>query len=283
MSPRSTPSRCLASAAFSSASGSTADHVGLAEDIETVRSWLAGSTRVVVLTGAGISTDSGIPDFRGPKGVWTTNPAAEKSAHISHYVADPEVRKRAWKSRSESTTWTAQPNVGHQALVDLERSGRLHVLLTQNIDGLHQAAGSSPELVVELHGTIREVMCLDCDDRAPMERALERVRAGEEDPPCRSCGGILKSATVSFGQALVPADLMRADAAARACDLLLAVGTTLGVHPAADVVPLAVAHGGRVVILNDARTEMDDLADVVLRASIAEVLPALVAGIPPLA
>jgi NAD-dependent deacetylase len=257
--------------------------VALADDIETVRGWIAAAPRIVVLTGAGISTDSGIPDFRGPKGVWTTNPAAEKSAHISHYVADPEVRKRAWKNRSKSTTWTAQPNVGHHALVDLERSGRLHTLLTQNIDGLHQAAGSSPDLVVELHGTVREVMCLDCDDRAPMERALERVRAGEEDPPCRSCGGILKSATVSFGQALVPDDLLRADAAARACDLLLAIGTTLGVHPAADVVPLAVAHGARVVILNDDRTEMDDLADVVLRASIAEVLPALVAGIPPLA
>lgn len=236
---------------------------------------------MVVLTGAGISTDSGIADFRGPKGLWTLDPAAEKASHIDNYVADPELRKRAWRTRTVALSAGPQPNAGHRALVELEQSGRLCALLTQNVDGLHQAAGSDPALVVEVHGTTREVMCLSCGERAPMERAIERVRAGEEDPPCRTCGGILKSATVSFGQSLVHEDLVRADAVARSCDLLLTLGTTLAVHPIADVVPLAVRAGARVVIVNDQPTEMDDLADVVLRAAIGELLPPLVAGLPP--
>src|SRR6185295_5825703 len=171
--------------------------------IQRVKGWIDGAGRVVVLTGAGISTESGIPDFRGPQGVWTKNPEAEKQATLQHYMADPDVRKRSWQSRLESPAWTAQPNSGHRALVDLEKRGNLDTLITQNVDGLHQKAGSSPALVVEIHGTMREVTCMACGERAPMERALARVRAGEEDPPCRSCGGILKSATISFGQGLV--------------------------------------------------------------------------------
>lgn len=252
------------------------------DDLDLVRGWLAEAERIVVLTGAGISTDSGIADFRGPNGLWTMDPAAEKAAHISHYVADPEVRKRAWRNRAAAGA-PPQPNAGHSALVALERSGRLLALVTQNVDGLHLAAGSDPTLVVEVHGTTREVACLSCDERAPMERAVARVRAGEEDPPCRSCGGMLKSATISFGQSLVPDDLQRAEGAARQCDLLLAVGSTLAVRPVADMVPLAVAAGAHVVILNDGPTAMDDLADVVLRGSISEVLPALVEGLPPAA
>jgi NAD-dependent deacetylase len=249
--------------------------------IEEVRRWVSSARRIAVLTGAGISTDSGIPDFRGPNGVWTKDPAAEKMATLDHYMGDPEVRKRAWRNRDGSPAWTAQPNPGHRALVDLERSGRVLALVTQNVDGLHQAAGSDPESVVEVHGTIREVMCMSCDERAPMERALARVRAGEEDPPCRSCGGILKSATISFGQNLVPEDLMRADRAARECDLLLAVGTTLTVYPVADMVPVAAMSGSRVVIVNAEPTAMDDIADAVLSGSISEILPALVDGLSP--
>ncbi len=237
---------------------------------------------MVVLTGAGISTDSGIPDFRGPSGIWTKDPAAEKSAHVDHYLADPEVRQRAWRSRAASPAWTATPNAGHRALVDLERSGRLSCLITQNIDGLHQAAGSDPALVVEVHGTLREAACLACGDRMPMERALERVAQGEDDPPCRRCGGILKAATISFGQNLVPGDLERADEAARSCDLLLAVGSTLSVYPIAGVVPLAAASGAQIVIVNADPTALDHLARVVLAGSISEVLPAVVAGISPL-
>src|SRR5205085_1448474 len=191
-----------------------ADH-----DLDTLvrraRGWIAEAERVVVLTGAGISTESGIPDFRGPQGVWTKNPEAEKQATIQHYVADKDVRKRAWKSRLETFGQQREPNAGHLALVALEQRGKLDTLITQNVDGLHQAAGSSPGRVVEVHGTTREVVCLDCGERAPMERALARVRNGEEDPPGRSCGGILKAATISFGQGLVQEDIARADRAAR--------------------------------------------------------------------
>ena len=254
-----------------------------ADQLEVVRGWIRDARRIVVLTGAGISTDSGIRDFRGPNGLWTKDPQAEKSAHISHYLADPEIRKARWRSWVANADVRREPNDGHRAIVELERSGRLLALLTQNVDGLHQDAGSDPSLVVEVHGTTREVGCLECGERAPMERALDRVRAGEEDPPCRTCGGILKSATISFGQGLVVDDLRRADQAARSCDLLLALGTTLAVYPIAEVVPLAVSHGARVVIVNHERTEMDDLGAAVIRGSLSEVLPALVAGIPPLA
>jgi NAD-dependent deacetylase len=250
--------------------------------LDDARDRLAAAHRVVVLTGAGISTDSGLPDFRGPQGVWTKDPAAEKASHIDHYVSDPEVRRRAWRTRAASVARALEPNPGHRALVDLERSGRLACLITQNVDGLHQAAGTDPSLVVEVHGTMREAACLSCGDRMPMADTLSRVEAGEEDPACRLCGGILKSATISFGQSLVTEDLVRADAAARGCDLLLAVGSTLSVYPIAEVVPLAVAHGADLVIVNGEPTAMDDLADVVVRGSISEVLPAMVTGIPPL-
>jgi NAD-dependent deacetylase len=250
----------------------------LEQALAAARGFVDAARRIVVLTGAGISTDSGIPDFRGPQGLWTRNPAAEKMATIQHYVADPEVRKRAWRTRVESPIHDREPNDGHRALVALERRGVLDTLITQNVDGLHLKAGSSPERVVEIHGTAREVVCLDCGERAPMERALARVRAGEADPPCRSCGGILKSATISFGQGLVQRDLERAGTAARRCDLMLAVGTKLSVYPIAGVVPVAKEAGARVVILNAEPTEMDSLADVVLRGSISALLPRLLSA-----
>jgi NAD-dependent deacetylase len=251
------------------------------DEIEEVRRWLERAERVVVLTGAGISTDSGIADFRGPKGLWTMDPAAEKASHIDHYLAEPDLRRAAWARRAAAAPATIEPNDGHRALVALERSGRLDTLITQNIDGLHQAAGSDPARVVEVHGTVREYACLGCGGRGPMADALARVAAGEDDPPCLACGGILKSATISFGQSLVTADLRRADEAARRADVLLAVGSTLSVYPIADVVPLAITHGAQVAIVNGSPTAMDDLADVVLRGSISEILPALVAALPP--
>ena len=246
--------------------------------VDQARGWIDAAERVVVLTGAGISTDSGIPDFRGPNGVWTRNPEAEKRATLQHYMSDPEARRRSWQDRINHPTWSAEPNSGHRALVDLERRGKLDTLITQNIDGLHQAAGSDPARVVELHGTMREVTCMSCGERAPMERALDRVRAGEDDPPCRTCGGILKSATISFGQNLVADDLERAATAARRCDLMLAVGSTLSVYPAADVVPLASMSGAIVVIINGSETAMDHLADAVLRGQIGDLLPRVVGG-----
>ena len=244
--------------------------------IETVREWIDASSRITVLTGAGISTDSGIQDFRGPNGLWTKNPEAEKMATLQHYLSDPDVRKKAWRSRLESSAWAAEPNAGHHALVALEERGKLEALVTQNVDGLHQRAGNSPEKVIEIHGTIHEVACLACDERAPMEKALERVRSGEDDPPCRSCGGVLKSATISFGQSLVERDLLRSHEAAENCDLLLAIGSTLAVFPAANVVPIARHAGAKVVILNAEPTEMDELGDALVRDSISDVLPRMV-------
>ena len=246
-----------------------ADALGRAADL------IDRARRVTVLTGAGISTDSRIPDFRGPQGVWTKNPEAEKQATLQHYVSDPEVRRRAWRHRLDSPVWAAEPNPGHSALRRLEERGKLHLLITQNIDGLHHAAGSDPDRIVEIHGSAREVVCLECDFRAPMDAALDRVRRGDDDPRCPDCEGILKSATISFGQSLVFEDLKRAEAAAQACDLLLAVGTTLAVYPIANVVPVAKGRGAAVVIVNGSPTEMDHLADVVVRGSISEVLPAI--------
>jgi NAD-dependent deacetylase len=253
------------------------------DDVVRARALLEQARRVVVLTGAGISTDSGIADFRGPQGVWTKNPEAEKMATLQAYVSDPELRARSWQNRLTSPMWSASPNPGHRALVDLERSGRLDLLVTQNIDGLHQKAGSDPALMVEIHGTSLDVMCLSCGDRQPTEPVHHRVRAGEADPACTRCGGILKSATISFGQSLVAEDLVRAEEAAANCDLLLAVGSTLAVFPAAGLVPVAVRHGAVSIILNGEPTDMDGLADVVLRDSISECLPALVEGLGPTA
>lgn len=237
--------------------------------------WMAEATRVVALTGAGISTESGIPDFRGPQGVWTKNPKAERLSNIHYYMADPEVRRLSWQSRLDHPAWQARPNAGHRALVDLEARGTLHALVTQNIDGLHQLAGNSPERVIEVHGTLRDVMCMACGWRGPMGPVLDRVRAGEEDPPCKACGGILKSATVSFGQSLVPAVIARALRATEQSDVLLAIGTSLQVYPVASAVPIAKAAGARVVIVNADPTPFDDIADAVLRQPIGEVLPAL--------
>ncbi len=243
----------------------------------TARGAVAGAARITVLTGAGISTDSGIPDFRGPQGVWTKNPAAERTSTLANYLEDPEVRRLAWQTRLASPAWAAQPNAGHLALVELERQGRLRALVTQNIDGLHQRAGNDPDLVVEVHGTMWRVRCWSCRREGPMAPALERVRAGDPDPHCEVCGGILKSATISFGEPLDPDVLARADAAAADCDLLLALGSTLSVHPAAGLVPRAYRSGASVVIVNAQATPYDHLASVVVRDPIGDVLPGLVA------
>lgn len=244
--------------------------------VDAARRIVQAARQVVVLTGAGISTDSGIPDFRGPDGVWTKNPAAERLATLDVYLGDAEVRRQAWRNRLNSPTWAAEPNRGHEALVVLERQGQLDTLVTQNIDGLHQLAGNDPAKVVEIHGTMREIVCMSCGDRGPAQPTLDRVLAGEEDPRCLVCGGILKSAAISFGQSLVAADLVRAEAAARRCDLLLAVGTSLVVYPAAGLVPLAGERGAAVVIVNGEPTPYDHVADAVVRDPIGTALPAIV-------
>jgi NAD-dependent deacetylase len=240
-----------------------------------VKSWIDGAQRVVVLTGAGISTDSGIPDFRGPQGLWTKNPMAEKMSNIHYYLADPAVRRASWQNRLSSPAWSARPNAGHKALVSLEHRGRLHALITQNIDELHQIAGNSPARVIEVHGTMRKFMCWGCGMRGPMQAVLERVRAGEEDPHCRDCGGILKSDTISFGQQLAPEVIDRAMRVAGEADLFLSIGTSLQVYPIAGTFEVARAAGAKTVILNAQPTPFDDQADAVFPGSISEILPAI--------
>ncbi|MGQ0823944.1 MAG: SIR2 family NAD-dependent protein deacylase [Actinomycetota bacterium] len=244
-------------------------------DVDVVISWLRDARYVVVLTGAGISTESGIADFRGPNGVWTKNPAAEKTATLEYYMGDSEVRRRAWQNRLGSEVWKAEPNAAHHALVELERKGRLHTLVTQNIDGLHHAAGQSPEIVVEIHGNVRECKCMSCGRRGPMADTLKRVEAGEEDPRCVHCDGILKSATISFGENLVPEDLQRSERAAARADVFLALGTSLGVYPAAGLPEIARRAGARLVVANAQQTPFDTVADAVFRDQLGALLPEL--------
>ena len=242
---------------------------------------LAAADRVAVLTGAGISTDSGIPDFRGPNGLWTKNPAAERSSTLQHYLEDPEARAFAWQNRLANSVHTRQPNAGHLAMVELERSGQLSALVTQNVDGLHQRAGSDPARVIEVHGTMHWTRCWTCGDRRPMEEGLGRVRDGESDPDCLVCrargvSGILKSDTISFGQNLDEAVIAQALGAADSCDLLLAVGTTLQVYPVASMVPRAKRARAAIIIVNGEATALDHQADVVVNGSISPTLTDLV-------
>jgi NAD-dependent deacetylase len=248
-------------------------------DIETIAGWVRDASYVVALTGAGISTESGIPDFRGPNGVWTKNPAAEKTATLQYYLSDPEIRRRSWENRVNSEYWKAEPNAAHHALVELERKDGLHFLVTQNVDGLHHAAGQDPGRVIEIHGNVREVKCMTCRWRGPMADTLARVSAGEDDPHCLDCGGILKSATISFGENLEPSDLERAQLAAARADLFLALGTSLGVYPAAALPEIALRAGARLVICNAEDTPFDPIADAVVREQLGTVLPKLAAAV----
>lgn len=248
------------------------------ELIDQTMQWMCEANKVVVFTGAGISTDSGIPDFRGPNGLWTKNPLAEKTSTLSHYLGDPEVRKVAWQGRVRNFNGTAMPNDGHKAIVDIQTMGKLSAVVTQNVDGLHQDAGVDVDKVVEVHGTIKFGRCWDCDDRRPMAEFIERVIAGDPDPHCLLCGGVVKSDAILFEQALVPAVIERAFAEAESCDLLLAVGSSLSVSPANGVVPRARSGGAHVVIINGEPTAMDRMAHVRLVGSISPILRAIVAG-----
>jgi NAD-dependent deacetylase len=236
-------------------------------------------TAVTILTGAGCSTDSGVPDFRGPQGIWTRNPEAEKLSTFQNYVADPDLRRRSWRNRLAHPAWTAQPNAAHLALARLAASGIDTHVITQNIDGLHQKAGTPPDRVIEVHGTMHGVVCVSCAKRTSMMDALARVRAGEPDPACTQCGGILKSATVMFGQALDQQVFARAVAAAQACDLFLAIGSTLTVEPAASLCAVAVRAGAQLVIVNRDPTPYDPLATAVIREPIGQAVPMLIGQI----
>jgi NAD-dependent deacetylase len=250
-----------------------------ADQLPDLSGWTRGIRQVAVLTGAGISTDSGIPDFRGPSGLWTRDPAAEKLSTYQVYVADQAVRQRSWQARLSHPAWTAQPNAAHLALARLAASSVGTTVITQNIDGLHQRAGHAADRVLELHGTMYSVVCVSCDRQTAMADALARVRAGEADPPCTDCGGILKSATVMFGQQLDAAVLARAAATAKAADLFLAIGSTLTVEPAASLCAVAVRAGARLVIVNRDPTPYDPLATAVIRQPIGEAVPAIVSAL----
>lgn len=245
---------------------------------EAVPAWLTGVAKLAVLTGAGISTDSGIPDFRGPQGLWTKDPAAERLATYHAYVSDPELRRRAWQARLTHPAWTAEPNAAHKALAGLAAVIDTWVI-TQNIDGLHQRGGVPAERVLELHGTIHGVVCVNCAAQTKMSQTLDRVRTGEDDPACEQCGGILKSATVMFGQQLDRVVLARAAQAARDCDLMLAIGSMLTVEPAASLCAVAAGYGARLVIVNRDPTPYDDLATELIREPIGTAVPRIAAGL----
>ncbi|ACU75929.1 Silent information regulator protein Sir2 [Catenulispora acidiphila DSM 44928] len=239
--------------------------------------WRSRKGPIGVLTGAGISTDSGIPDFRGPRGVWSKDPIAELLSTYANYVADPELRQRAWLARRDNPAWQAKPNAAHKALADLEHSGRSVRIITQNIDRLHHRGGSSARKVIEIHGNMFDVVCVQCSYQTTMETTLQRVADGEADPPCPSCGGILKAATIMFGQNLDPASLWQAEQVAEASEIFLAIGTSLRVEPAASLCEVAVSHGADLVIVNNEPTPYDPLATEVIREPIGEAVPRIVA------
>jgi NAD-dependent deacetylase len=238
-----------------------------------VRAKIAATRRVVGFTGAGISTESGIPDFRSPNGVW----AKYRTVYFDEFLASHEGRIEYWRQKVENWPYIrdAQPNAGHAAFVELQRAGKLRALITQNIDGLHQRAGLRPETVIELHGTTTEALCLSCGARIPSEEAVARVKRGELAPECRLCGGYLKPATISFGQAMPEQEMHRATTATLECDVFLAVGSSLVVYPAAGFPPLAKENGATLVIINRDPTPLDAIADLVINGEIGAVLPML--------
>ena len=243
-------------------------------DLDELVALLRDATAVAALTGAGISTDSGIPDFRGPNGTWTLDPTAERLTHWPTYRDDEQVRRRSWRWRVANPALRASPNDAHRALARLAEAGRLVGLATQNVDGLHVAAGTPPALVQELHGSMRRVVCTRCDWSADMGWAVARVEDdGDDDPRCPECGAITKAATVFFGEVLPEEALGAAVAAATACDLYLAVGSSLTVHPAAGLPRLATEHDAPLVVVNAEPTPLDGIASLVVRTPIGEVLP----------
>jgi len=242
--------------------------------VDRARELLAAADRLTVFTGAGISTESGIPDFRSPGGIWQTY----TPVYFQEFVASAQARERYWVYKLE--TWRAfkdaQPNAAHRALVELEQRGRLLGVITQNIDGLHQVAGLADERVVELHGSNARIGCLDCDAEEGWQSCAAQVEAGAAYPVCSACGGLVKPRTVSFGQNLPQAALAQSEAWALGCDLLLVIGTSLQVSPANMYPLIARENGARLIILNRDETPQDDAADVVVRGEAAQLLPSLI-------
>jgi NAD-dependent deacetylase len=240
------------------------------QQLGAFRQLLERSRRAVVFTGAGISTESGIPDFRSPGGIWSTNQPID----FSEFIASEEMRRESWRRKFnvDSTIARARPNAGHEAISRLVSNGKVSAVITQNVDGLHQASGIPDEQVIELHGNTTYASCLDCGERhelAPIREAFER---DETLPMCNQCGGIVKTATISFGQAMPEREMLRSEQETRACDLFIAIGSSLVVYPAAGFPTLAKREGAALVILNRDPTDQDPLADLVLNGEIGPTL-----------
>lgn len=247
----------------------------LSEQLQDAAELMQQARQIVVLTGAGISTESGIPDFRSPGSIWQQQP----SVNYSDFISRPEARQRYWQTRRNlsAKVAAAQPNDAHKALAELQRKQVLLGIITQNFDSLHQKAGVQPERIIELHGTSREAACTLCGTRSSMSALQERIDAGEIDPCCPSCGGFLKAATILFGQRVPEAELMRAKELASICDLFLVVGSSLKVMPAALLPRLALQRSVPLIIINLQPTSLDAFADVVIHEKAGLVLPRIVA------
>ena len=235
---------------------------------------IRSSRRAVIFTGAGMSTESGIPDFRSPGGIWTKMMPVE----FQDYVRDPEARRVSWQRRFEmEDTWNAvQPNDGHRAVAELVAQGRVSHVITQNIDALHQAAGVPDGQVIELHGNTRYAKCLDCGRRVEIPDIRAHFDVHGEAPDCAGCGGIVKTATISFGQPMPQDEMLRAEAATLACDLMLVMCSSLAVYPAAGFPLMAKRGGARLAILNRDETPQDRFADLVVNAGIGPTMRAVI-------
>lgn len=247
----------------------------MSKPIERLRALIADSSRIVAFTGAGISTESGIPDFRSPGGIWTKYQPID----FGDFLASEEMRRESWRRKiaTDRTMGQAEPNHGHLALAALRGRGSLSSVITQNVDGLHQASGIPDERVIELHGNATYAACLSCSRRYELEPILQAFRENEELPVCGDCAGIIKTATISFGQPMPVIPMRRAEEETTSCDLFLAIGSSLVVYPAAGFPALAKQSGARLVILNRDPTDLDRIADLVVHAEIGETLKAAVA------
>ena len=243
------------------------------DPVDEVAQFIIQAEKVAVFTGAGVSTESGISDFRSPDGIWSRYDPEDFT--IQRFVSDKEARKRNWQLRKELVSANYQPNPAHHAIADLEQLEKLSGVITQNIDGLHHAAGNSEEKIIELHGTIKYAKCLECNDRLPMIDVLNRIDEGEEDPHCKKCGGLLKAATISFGEAMPVDEMRRAEICSRECGLFIVIGSSLLVYPAASMPIIAKQAGSKLVIINYTPTDMDSQADIVIHDKAGPVMKAI--------
>jgi NAD-dependent deacetylase len=239
---------------------------------ERVAELIVNSRRIVVFTGAGISTESGIPDFRGPDGLWTK--VDPNDFTYQRFVSDRKARKRVWQMNTAMgfASGGVEPNPAHYAIVELEQLGKLDCVITQNVDGLHQKAGNSQDRIIELHGTMQWVKCLGCGVRHAFEEVREWIQKGVEVPECLQCGGILKPDAVFFGEAMPLRETAEAEKRSRSCELCIVIGSTLAVYPAGLMPQYAVSSGAKLVIINDGETELDHVADVRIAARAGEVM-----------